>query len=531
MRSKHFKLIYLFVALTVGVIAACSGEDDAKTATNNSLPDVVIEEGEDTTSREKGFFDRKKNPYSNTNKTAFLSLKKKKKNISFFVPTSNGTFFLQSSKSDLFKIDKNYNAYYDKSVKFALFDAKGNSLLPLEYDQIGNPGFIAEEYMEVKKEGKYGLYNYVSKALIAPTFDVIFPSKIMEYIAIGRKNGQLYKIYPNGSEKVFKVGQAAPNYVNLLTEFRMNYDGDYYGMWYHTQGFEYEDVDYITEDRSAMITPPSYIVQMDLIPNLVQHILTEADSLDLKPIKSVKRSDDTWSFISELYTYSAEARGYENTTSRLNTINSLNEKKGSVVLYENDNYSEYGTGTIYPPKATFVSDSLVEVRTIFELAENKALPYLAITKFDYYAISKTGEITKQSNGLFPMTSAIELARYHFRGEFTRVLSEDEAKAAPIYDDGMEGIPMYVSFDHLTIEDLTYMRNEIYARHGLKFNDPKWSSIFKQYKWYKGTKKSVEALLTPVEKKNILFIKNLERELKGKPASFYKPTYNYYVAAG
>lgn len=531
MRSKKFTLLYFVIALTVGIIAACSGEETASSNNDKVIPDVIAEVGEDTTAREKGFFDRKKNPYSSANKNAYLALKKKVKNIKFFAPTSSGTFFMASSKAAIFKEDKNYNSYYDPKVKFALYDAKGNALLPLEYEQISNPGFIADDYMEVKKEGKYGLYNYVSNKLIAPSYDVIFPSKIVEYVAIGRKNGQLFKIYADGSEKAFKKEQVAPNYIKLLNDFRMNYESDFFGLWYHVEGFEYAEVDYLVEDRSGMITPPSYIVQMDLIPNLVQYILTEADSMDLKPVQTQKRSDDTWSFISELYTYSADARGYENTISRLNTTDNLNRKKGSVILFENDNYSQYGSGSIYPPRASFVNDSIVEVRNVVELENNTALPYLAMTKYEYYSISRTGEITQLSKGLFPMTAAIELARYHFKGEFARLLTDDEARTAPIFEEGMEGVPMYVYYDHLSIDDLIYMRNEIYARHGLKFKDQKWIDTFKQFKWYKGTKKNVDALLTPIEKKNILFIKNLERELKGKPASFYKPTYNYYVAAG
>ena len=60
------------------------------------------------------------------------------------------------------------------------------------------------------------------------------------------------------------------------------------------------------------------------------------------------------------------------------------------------------------------------------------------------------------------------------------------------------------------------RNEIYARHGRKFNDSSLQSYFESCSWYKvnaGYNYSNDsANLNEIEKKNILFIKSYENAL-------------------
>lgn len=76
-----------------------------------------------------------------------------------------------------------------------------------------------------------------------------------------------------------------------------------------------------------------------------------------------------------------------------------------------------------------------------------------------------------------------------------------------------------------------MRNEIYARHGLRSKDSKWSSVFKSFKWYKATSANVDAKLTPVEKKNLQLIRQVEKELKENPEKFRNEEARYLEMAG
>ena len=61
-----------------------------------------------------------------------------------------------------------------------------------------------------------------------------------------------------------------------------------------------------------------------------------------------------------------------------------------------------------------------------------------------------------------------------------------------------------------LNELRYMRNEIFARYGFKFNTGgAIDTYFKVYDWFKPTYKNVDAFLTVLEKQNIATIKEAE----------------------
>lgn len=65
---------------------------------------------------------------------------------------------------------------------------------------------------------------------------------------------------------------------------------------------------------------------------------------------------------------------------------------------------------------------------------------------------------------------------------------------------------------LSKEELRVARNEIYARHGRKFDDKKLQKYFHSQSWYEGTvpaSEFSEDVLSSVEKKNVAFIRQFE----------------------
>ena len=64
----------------------------------------------------------------------------------------------------------------------------------------------------------------------------------------------------------------------------------------------------------------------------------------------------------------------------------------------------------------------------------------------------------------------------------------------------------------TKADLKLMRNEIFARYGLKFTaGGEMDQYFKKYDWYHAQYDNVDQFLTDIEKENINLIKELERK--------------------
>jgi hypothetical protein len=64
-------------------------------------------------------------------------------------------------------------------------------------------------------------------------------------------------------------------------------------------------------------------------------------------------------------------------------------------------------------------------------------------------------------------------------------------------------------ENLMKEDLSYMRNEIFARHGYCFQNKEWRQKFQGFEWYVPNSVSIKDMLTATEKKNIELIKRYE----------------------
>lgn len=60
------------------------------------------------------------------------------------------------------------------------------------------------------------------------------------------------------------------------------------------------------------------------------------------------------------------------------------------------------------------------------------------------------------------------------------------------------------------EDLEYMRNEIFARHGFSFSKKQLRQQFEVKDWYVPNTADIKGLLTDIEKKNIALIKRYEK---------------------
>jgi hypothetical protein len=65
-------------------------------------------------------------------------------------------------------------------------------------------------------------------------------------------------------------------------------------------------------------------------------------------------------------------------------------------------------------------------------------------------------------------------------------------------------------ENMMKEDLEFMRNEIFARHGFCFNRKNLRQRFEMEDWYVPNTVDIRGFLTPIEKKNIEIIKRYEK---------------------
>lgn len=526
------------VVLT-GFILACSGED-ADNQAKSEIPELAVLPGEDTTARELDQFDKRKNVLTKKNYQTYLKVSKKVKNISFFTVTKSGLLFLKTSEAEALT---GYGELKSR-VKFGLVDENGKELLATEYEYISNPGFVVKDMVEIKQGGKYGLFNYTDKSFIPAKYDVIYPSKIMEYVAIGEIGGKLFKIYKDGKQKAFTETENAPNYFNLLKDFRFNYQSKFFAWWYDADELEHFDRDY---GNYGMIMPPSYLNQLKVFPKFMYGIYNEQDSLNYEPLKQIKRTDDIVAMTTSLYRMVSEARGNVTNTKNLITINKSNQVVGSVELYSVDDYSMMDANQYATPAFKFINDSLVEVKNYVYMEQeeefNSFMSYTYRTKYEYYSIERSGKITALGNGNYPMISAIDLSRNHFKGSFYRNLREDEIERIKLDGTGPTGEVFhfddpeeaeYLSYqitDHLSVADMEFMINELYAYKGMKFTDPALNNYFAQFTWYKPKYKNVDSKLSDLEKRNVAMIKRYLKDIKSNPGKFIHTTVDESHAAG
>jgi len=65
-------------------------------------------------------------------------------------------------------------------------------------------------------------------------------------------------------------------------------------------------------------------------------------------------------------------------------------------------------------------------------------------------------------------------------------------------------------ENLDSEELSYMRNEIFARHGYCFSRKEMRQMFEMADWYVPNTVDIKGYLTDIEKKNIALIKRYEK---------------------
>lgn len=78
---------------------------------------------------------------------------------------------------------------------------------------------------------------------------------------------------------------------------------------------------------------------------------------------------------------------------------------------------------------------------------------------------------------------------------------------------------YEDVENLLEEDLSYMRNEIYARHGYSFKKKEWRYRFEEFDWYMPMGVDIREQLTEIEAMNIDLIYEYE--------TYYEEFYDSY----
>lgn len=409
--------------------------------------------------------------------------------------------------------------------KYGIAGEQSKLVLQADYDKIYNPNITVLNCVELKKAGKIGLYNFTTNEILEPQFDYILPSTApANKTAFGFKNGSWYKI-ENEAQK-FKV--AASNFSPLNFFKTLSFDIAalkkeelFYDAYSTNESEPYAN------NGSIVVFTPSYLEYLKVIPQICEDFIEKnekqhefgTDQLRLQTDTTRSITDKLVSFIVSFYKTGVDARGYVEENNNVITYNTSNKTFHKNELnHKYDGYDNF----CRPEGYRFINDSTIEILQRSVDDSTKKSRYDFENTYTYKRILKNGEVIDlKTNRYYEFTKYVQIDDNYFKGCYATWI-----EGAFQEDDGN----VWVS-EHLTIDDLDLMINEIYADYGFKFKSAKWQTYFSKFKWYKPQFDNIDSKLNAIDKKNIETIAKEKEKMKGKEAEIVKRHKERYEAAG
>ncbi|MBC6411257.1 MAG: YARHG domain-containing protein [Ekhidna sp.] len=394
--------------------------------------------------------------------------------------------------------------YYADERKYGLANDSLRVLLEPVYDKIFNPNLVISNCFEIERNSKIGLINYVTGEILQPQFDYILPSaNEPNGIAYGLKNGRWYEI-DNTQISLPEATNFDPIPILKTLSFSARNIGEnvMFNSYYSEESEDNWDAHEI-----AMI--PSFAEHLELTQNVENRYDSDGEvGFNFHSVRKV--SNSIYAFFVSVYEKGLNVRAY------------MVGEAENLVVYNSENKTFNNTGLGWfddtlpapayyhcyqPVECKFLNDS------ILQCIENQ--PFDSETVYTFYKINDNGNINRlNSSRYYDFTKYTYIDEGYFEGCFTGFIDNSEEDAE-------------VNFwtrEHLTIEDLDIMRNEIFAEYGYKFKTKKWQTYFSQMDWYDPRFENVDDQLTDIDRHNIKVILGMRKKMEGKEAEYTNLTY-------
>ena len=425
--------------------------------------------------------------------------------------------------------DWDYSLLYDDrtegSYQLGVVDERGNEVIPVSFDKIYNPGGTLPGLIEVERDGKRGFYNAQGQPVVSVSFDAIYPYlEDKEVLAQVRFDGRYGWLDPRGNlhlnvnsypdQRLFESPAAS----GRLLQWKYQVD---------QPGLAYLRVPNQNNEHNlygAIFVSPAYLYDVGIVDEYNVNLLMEDGDWDgagveggyVSLVESVPLMQQMRGLIAKFVEWGADARGYHEEIDRLIVTNG--DVNAVATLDFRGDYRYH----LPHPERPFQETTLFETR---ELKGSTYDPYQEMTQYSYYQISSEGEITAlTTRRLFSFTKFIKINSENFRGTFKTRL-----ESATLSSTG-ENVDLVIS-NHLTLEDLDVMRNEIFAEYGYRFKSEKWQAYFGQQAWYNPQYDNVDNMLTETDRYNIQFIYDFQEKMRGHESDYIQRDSIYYMAAG
>jgi len=412
-------------------------------------------------------------------------------------------------------ISDEHSAYRLKNV--GLVNKDLNIVLKKEYSKILNPDATVKYHMEIEKNGKYGLYNYISNKVLNPIFDFIIPFSNKSNIAIGSINKELF--YINKVLEYTRIDDnEMPQLSDILNISSFSFPSQKTIYWYNS----YKSDSYNpSEERQAGAFCPSYLKDYKYFPDFKYYALS-VDGYDDEAYVSKKDSlglnnSHRLDFVKVMRKYipDFDIRQYNDEYYFITTSNNKNYRVKSNLVFkiEQDNHGRLN-GKYY--SSNLINDSIIKI--CYQRSRIRSEEFETMTKIVLYKVEKNGTINKlESERRFDFTKFAIIDSSYFVGEFKRKTGESDRDNNGFWKEYFEVTK------HLSIEDLDIMRNEIFAVYGYKFKTKKWQDYFSRQNWYLPKFDNVDKFLTDIDRKNIQFILKYKQQMINNEDEYLQKT--------
>jgi hypothetical protein len=371
------------------------------------------------------------------------------------------------------------------TAKVGLASESGEVIIPMEYDLIGTIGFDFPSIVEVHKEGKVGYFNIETGKLVIPAeYDMIIPYERGNVKCIV-KSDSIYGWY--NKDFVLTTGFPDENAERWIRQFNfipinLHIDIDDYAL---------AEIPHSDQAGNGIVVMPSYLSKTGVFKEVISGI----SPTDF-PMNGYTDYVETQSSVLQSITESMSG-----------LITTIRERylDGREEFYTHNNLVLVGTKQDTLAVARLYSSGSVVFTVIDSLLEVKSLPdggYFEgeeweanIPQYSYFRIDdgvKAKRLKSVRN--FPMTEFVKLDSSYLSGVFSYYNPETEKTE---------------DTEFLSLNTITYMRNEILASYGQRFINKDGYNEFPHYeKVEEKPADEVLKLLSDIDAHNVRFLERV-----------------------
>jgi hypothetical protein len=407
-------------------------------------------------------------------------------------------FYIVEGEWDNPKSFDNYHVDAEKTVpkfgsyKMGLLDAEGKVVIPADYDLIGTLGFDMENLVEVKRNGKYGMYHLQSRLPVIPAvYDVLIPftttdDKKLILTQEGKQTG-----YFNSDFLRFEGLPPVPQIDEYLAGYKYLDKGLLIKNGQQAM-MEVPKREYL---GNGYVVPPSYLTNLQVMDSIEFGFTTTElgfnagnESREFLGLSWQKISDTFNGLIVLIKDRYMDGREEFYYRSRVAILDKENTVKANADFNGSDLVSirflkDFG---YYEAKTNHYSD-------LFDIDTDQ----MNLNHYSYFSLGQNGEIQYlETPRMFPETKFSRMDSSYVRGDFSLFLGDGK----------------YVNTDFLSERTIQFMLDGILADNGYVFPDEDREMYFTNFRKEgdKTTGKIEEAManFSEIDRHNYDFLSSL-----------------------